>query len=420
MYSIIKGFTMSNTHILAEKELNYIETLYLYCNLEDFIEYESKALDWLIGTVNNHTNRIVTKKDIDNLYANERYDMMVEYIEDNILYSANSLGFSNGREWYDLGYCRIGIMDYDLAKRSNQFNVEIQYYQSHMFSLGAKLEGLLLPFDGSFNQYHIKRIDLTKVVKTKYDYLTNHSFISSYRSISRFGNDFKTETVYLGKRKNGNVFRMYNKTIELQTDTKEHPIDYKKIEIFSKYFGDIEDLYTFELELHRKYLKSNFDIDRLSDLEKVYRVYSEVVGKIKIYEDNDYNRKMVSQKNHGRIKEFFVFTDYIEYKRVEKKKYKPSKEYLIDRIVKNINAYEKSLSVKMEEYEKIILVDSIVTSIFGNKEISIEINDSADVVEYKQFMKKIEIIRSNQDNSLFIEAKKAFSPVYAQNPKDLF
>jgi len=411
---------MSNTHILAEKELNYIETLYLYCNLEDFIEYESKALDWLIGTVNNHTNRIVTKKDIDNLYGNERYDMMVEYIEDNILYSANSLGFSNGREWYDLGYCRIGIMDYDLAKRSNQFNVEIQYYQSHMFSLGAKLEGLLLPFDGSFNQYHIKRIDLTKVVKTKYDYLTNHSFISSYRSISRFGNDFKTETVYLGKRKNGNVFRMYNKTIELQTDTKEHPIDYKKIEIFSKYFGDIEDLYTFELELHRKYLKSNFDIDRLSDLEKVYRVYSEVVGKIKIYEDNDYNRKMVSQKNHGRIKEFFVFTDYIEYKRVEKKKYKPSKEYLIDRIVKNINAYEKSLSVKMEEYEKIILVDSIVTSIFGNKEISIEISDSADVVEYKQFMKKIEIIRSNQDNSLFIEAKKAFSPVYAQNPKDLF
>jgi len=411
---------MSNTHILAEKELNYIETLYLYCNLEDFIEYESKALDWLIGTVNNHTNRIVTKKDIDNLYGNERYDMMVEYIEDNILYSANSLGFSNGREWYDLGYCRIGIMDYDLAKRSNQFNVEIQYYQSHMFSLGAKLEGLLLPFDGSFNQYHIKRIDLTKVVKTKYDYLTNHSFISSYRSISRFGNDFKTETVYLGKRKNGNVFRMYNKTIELQTDTKEHPIDYKKIEIFSKYFGDIEDLYTFELELHRKYLKSNFDIDRLSDLEKVYRVYSEVVGKIKIYEDNDYNRKMVSQKNHGRIKEFFVFTDYIEYKRVEKKKYKPSKEYLIDRIVKNINAYEKSLSVKMEEYEKIILVDSIVTSIFGNKEISIEISDSADVVEYKQFMKKIEITRSNQDNSLFIEAKKAFSPVYAQNPKDLF
>ena len=411
---------MLDTHILSEKELNYIETLYLYCNLEDFIEYESKALDWLIGTVNNYTNKIVTKKDIDNLYANERYDMMVEYIEDNILYSANSLGFSNGREWYDLGYCRIGIMDYDLAKRSNQFNVEIQYYQSHMFSLGAKLEGLLLPFDGSFNQYHIKRIDLTKVVKTKYDYLTNHSFISPYRSISRFGNDFKTETVYLGKRKNGNVFRMYDKTIELQTDTKEHPIDYKKIEMFSKYFGDIEDLYTFELELHRKYLKSNFDIDRLSDLDKVYRVYSEVVGKIKIYEDNDYNRGLVINNHRDRIKNVFVFTDYIEYKRIDKKKYKPSKEYLIDRIVKNINAYEKSLSVKMEEYEKIILVDSIVTSIFGNKEISIEINDSADVVEYKQFMKKIEIIRSNQDNSLFIEAKKAFSPVYAQNPKDLF
>ena len=417
---------MSDTHILSEKELNYIETLYLYANLQDFVssgireKYNdnwSKHWSFFIEELGGFDKFELA---VSNSVDSDCYEFMYDYYYDTLLSQSDFLGFSNGRYWYDLKYCRIGIMDYDLAKKSNQFNVEIQYYQSHMFILGSRLSGLKLPFDGTLNQYHIKRIDLTKVVKTNHDYLTNYSFISPYRSIARFGNDCKTETVYLGTRKNGNVFRMYNKTIELQVDTKEHPIDYKKIEMFSKYFGNIENLYTFELELHRKYLKSSFEIDTLSDLDKIYKVYSEIVGKIKIYEDNDYNRNLIKNNHRDRIKKIYTFTEYIEYKRVAKKKYKPSESYLIDGIVKNINAYEKSLSVKMKEYEKINLIDKIVTSIFDSKDISIEINDDEDIIEYREFLDKVKKIRANQSDGLFKEANKAFSPIYAQNPKDLF
>lgn len=411
---------MADMHIVTEKELNYIETLYLYARLEDFIDYKSTALDYLLGEVNSYTNRKVIRKDILDMYASERYSLMMEYVYDNILCISTFLGVSHGREWYDLGYCRIGIMEYDVAKKSNQFNVEIQYAQSHMFSLGSKLDGLRLPFDGDISQYHIKRIDLTKIVKTKIDYLTNYSYISPYRSIARFGNDVETETVYLGKRSNGNVFRMYNKTIELQIDNNQHPVDYVKIELFSEYFGDIENLYTFELELHRKYLKAQFGINTLADLDKIYQVYSEIVGKIKIYEDNDLNRKLIAQKNYSRVKNTCIFTEYKEYKRISKKRYEPSENYLIEKIVRAVQRYEKSLSKELEEHEKLILADKVLTAMFGNKDISIELNDSEYVQEYNGLMDKIELLRTSQDNYLFKEANKAFAPIFNQDVDKLF
>jgi len=76
------------------------------------------------------------------------------------IYSAEYIGEAKGRMWYRTENYRIGIMDYDLAKRANQFNVEIQYEQSHMFSLEPNLKGLDLPFDGELNQYHIKSCKL--------------------------------------------------------------------------------------------------------------------------------------------------------------------------------------------------------------------------------------------------------------------
>lgn len=384
--------------IITQKELNYIETLYLYCNLQDFI-----------STINFNSIGEVSTDDIQSTVV---YRHVLAYYYDTLLSSAEYLGESSGRMWYKLPNYRIGIMDCDLAKRANQFNVEIQYEQSHMFSLEPMLKGLDLPFGDELHKYHIRRVDVTQIVKTPKDYLTNHSFISSYRTEARIKRNDITETMYLGNRKNGNVFRMYNKTIELMTDNKEHPIDHKKIELFSSYFGDIENLYTFELELHRKYIKKAFGIDTLADLEKIYKVYSEMVGKIKIYKDTDENKKHVDTKHYDRIKEVYIFTEYKEFKRVTQKRYKPSKYYAVNKAVNAIEGYERSMGI-LSEAEKILMVDEIASRLFGNRDIEINIGSSS----YDEMREKHESLRDNQSNDLEKQAYKAFRTVaYNPNP----
>ncbi len=384
--------------IITQKELNYIETLYLYCNLEDFctgITYPSAY----------------TTIPLEDIGASTKYKKTLEYYYDTLLSSAEYLGESHGRMWYKMPNYRLGIMEWETAKKSNQFNVEIQYEQSHMFSLEPNLKGLELPFDGNLNQYHIKRVDVSQVVKTKEDYLTNKKYISPYRVEDRITKNGKVETVYLGHRKNGNVFRMYNKTIELLTDNKDHPIDYKKIELFSSYFGGIEDLYTFELELHRKYIKKTFGIDTLDDLKKIYKVYHEMVGKIGIYEDNDKNRRLALSKNHKKIKCLY-FTEYKEFKRVLQKRYKPSKYYAIDKAVHAVEGYERAKG-NLTEAEKILIIDEISNKILGK---DIEINIIGDTDEEK-LNQKIETIRDNQSDELGKEAYKAFRKVaFNKNP----
>jgi len=338
---------------------------------------------------------------------------MMSYIYDTMLHDVEYLGDSSGRMWYKFDNYRLGIMDFDKAKKSNQFNIEIQYTQSHMFKLGKRLDGLDLPFDGDFNQYHIKRIDVSQIVKTPHDYLTNHNFISPYRTIDRISNSGITETVYLGHRKNGNVFRMYNKTIELKVDTKEKPMNYEKIAMFTEYFGDIEDLYTFELELHRRYIKPTFGIDTLADLEKVYSSYHEIVGKIKIYEDNDQNKKNVKLKNHARI-DTMQFTEYKEFQRLTKKRYKPSKEHLINRAVEMYGRFSDSLKGEITESDKLFIVDQITSRIIG-KSYSYEITESEETEKFNNMLERIEKERFYQDNALEKEALRAFKKV-AHNP----
>jgi hypothetical protein len=367
--------------IITEKTLNYIETLYTYANLQDFAN--------------------------SSLHPTQGYREVLRAYFDANLEQSKFLGTSHGRDWYQLPNYRIGIMDYDKAEIANQFNVEIQYTQSHMFSLDAGLKGLELPFGCTFAEYSIKRIDITQIVKTPNDYLTNHAYLSPYRTVARFSTAKETETVYLGHRKSGNVFRMYNKSIELNKNTKDHPIDYKKIELFSKYFGDIEDLYTFELELHRKYLKPTFDIDTLADLDKVYKAHKEIVGKIRIYEDNDHNRKLIETNNRSRI-ESLCFVEYKEFQRVQKKTYKPSVDYMIDKTIRNFESYEKSLSQPLTFANKLFVADRIITGLFGDKDVTLEIEESDYILENNILKDKISLLRDNQDDVLFREATEAF------------
>lgn len=393
--------------IITQKELNYIETLYVYANLESFITKKYTSKDFMLHDI--------SKEALEDIYNEDKYNLMMSYVYDSMLCNAEYLGYIKGRSWYKMENYRIGFMGYWEAKKANQFNIEIQYTQKHLFGLKPNPKGLNLPFDGDFSQYHIKRIDVTQIVKTPNDYLSSFSFISPYRAMNRFTKSTKTETVYLGHRKNGNVFRMYDKTVELKTDNKDHPIDYGKIDLLGRYFGDIENLYTFELELHRKYLKPAFGIDTLADLDKVYKAYNEIVGKIRIYKDNDENKKHILLKNYERIKEAFCFTEYKEFKRLntrEKKGY--SEKYFVDRVSKMMVRYEDSKEKPMSYGEKISLVDKIVSSIFEDNDISIELYDSEIKKSKNLFRAKVDKFREFND-MLDSEAYNAFRRV-AHNP----
>jgi len=407
---------MSDKIMIAEKELNYIETLYLYCNIEDFVKGEY-TLSEFEGFYPSFCGSYIANGCVDldgekfEFDGSPSYNYMLRYIDSTIFSSSEELGSDrNGYYWYRTANYRIGIMGYERAKRSNQFNCIIQYEQSYMFSLNRELEGIDLPFGGTRKDYHIKRIDITKIFKSDINYTIGYNYISPYRNVN--GHNRSDNTVYLGNRKNGNVFRMYPKSIELK-ETE----NYNKIELLSNYFGDIEDLYTFELELHRKYLKGTLAIETLDDLEKVYEAYGNIVGSIRIYEDNDRNKSFLKRNKRERIKAVRI-TEFKEYERVQRKRYKASSKYAIDKILNTYTKYSdgvmKFRKKQLTLGEKYDFVEDLAMQILG-KNITIEISESDEELQVNELYNKIDVIRANQSNDLEIEAKKAFRKV-AFNP----
>ncbi|CAA6799786.1 MAG: Unknown protein [uncultured Sulfurovum sp.] len=423
---------MADTQIITKQELNYVETLYLQCNLEDFISKDMTHNNWLAGMENNDGKEL-TFKDVEKFDNRDKYHIMLAYFNDAILPNGGEyLNEASGRMWFKFPDYRVGIMNHDKAKKANQYNAVIQYEWEHLYSLDPRLCGLELPFGGTRDKYQFKRIDITKMFKSEYDYLTNKGFISTYRRISTQGTNERTETVYLGNRKNGNVYRMYSKTIELKTDTEKHPINHRKIELLSKYFGDIENLYTFELELHRSYLKEQLEITTLDQLEQVYQAYGSIAGRVRIYEDDDHNKDLISSKHHSRI-EAYTITPYVEYKKVYRAKYKPSSGYMYDSINKKLDRYEEQMG-ELSEFE---LIEGLIESRYA-KIVDISISDIEPTIaplaydkdvpmseqygkeRYKEMIEKLDRMRDNEDNSIYREAKEAFRPYAFNNPNDIF
>jgi len=387
---------MADTAIITKKELNYVETLYLYANLNEFIN----------------------PSEYPNIDGYGSYIIMMKWIYDNLLHSAELLSTTPTKTIYKLPNYRLVITDYATAKRSNTFNAEIQYTQAHMFDVRDDITKLDLPFGGTHEQYHIKRIDICKVAKHEEDYLSNKGFISTYKTIDRKGSGTKTETVYLGHRNNGNVLRMYNKTVELLTNTPKHPISYPKIALFSSYFGDIENLYTYELELHRKVLKANLGIDTLAQIDKAKIVYNSVVGKVRIYDDNEHNRKLIKQKNRGLI-EAHTITEYKEYKRETVEKYTPSLEYLKRSVNKQITNYIVSMKLPKTDEERMRIYNYIMADQMTTKgyDMVIEYIQTDDSYEYEKMEQKHERIRDGNDE-LQSEAIRAFGAIKAVHKQD--
>lgn len=369
---------MTDKKMITQKELNYIETLYLYCNLQDFANSDD--------------------------HPTLKYFNVRSWLENVLLFDCKHTSDANGRKWYKCPNYNIGIMDYNIAKSSNQFNILIQYNQKHMFTLRSDLSDLDLPFgnEDDLGKYHINRIDITKIAKQKLDFTKRYDFISSFRTKSNYRG-----TIYLGNRENGNVFRMYNKTKELQSTENGKKIDSKKIELLSEYFGDIENLYTYELELRRSHLKENLGIETLLDLDKVFDVYKNTVGSIRIFKDNDSNRRKLDNKHHNRIFAWKI-TDYVEYERVSKKRYKTSFDYAGQSVLKTIDNHIDSMGEKRTNDEYLKFVNYIFSERIDliDESMIIGIEDTVYSDDMAQMTAKHIDMRDNQSNELELEAER--------------
>lgn len=374
-----------DTVIIPEQERNYIDTLYLSTNLQDHYPEEIMGAE---------------------IAEHLRYQIQRRSFEGLRLHGAKKLADASGYEWYQLENYRVGLMEYEKAKRANLPNCVIQYSHDHIFPLDQQLDGLDLPFSQDRNLYQIKRIDITKTARLDTDYTKYYGYISPFRSDplcpARHEN-----TVYLGSRRNGNVFRMYNKTLELMQTQ-----NYEKIALYSQYFDTIKDLYTFEHELHRKYLKAELGIDTLAELDRVWTASQSITSKIRIFPITDSNQRKVKNKHYERI-EAMRLTKFVEYKRPEKKKYARSYDAMVQRMRKELSAYLKCSEGQQEQIP--LLAGKLLFDLFGDdladKEIEILITETTRTLQMQEMRKKHKLMREKQTDDLYLEAEARFGPL---------
>ena len=269
------------------------------------------------------------------------------------------IGYSKGYDWHDVGIARIGIMDYDKAIKSNTYPIVIQYNATYLMTIDLK--DLKLFFGQNLEQYIIKRIDYAYTFNIEnggFDYINDLCVSPYFRKQSLIiGSDRKIETLYLGLRRTGKVFRLYNKSKEL-TDKNNH----EKKQILFHHFGTLENLFVYEIELHRKYLRDRCGVNSLADLDKVASIVYTLFSSLQFCDDTEENRKNIINKNYERIifNKPFVnvdFSDKFEFLPV--KKYEKSKDFLITTLHGIINQYndKKGHIISSEEilallYEK--------------------------------------------------------------------
>ena len=382
---------MNNSKTILQDELltfadsrHYIETLYLQTNLHSHIK----------GELSNDKKHLIA--------LNQFYDDKLVYGE--------YIGNSSNRNWYRFDNYRVGVItDYDKAIKSNWYTVLIQYEQSHMWTLKGDLKGLDLPLTTDRSLYKIQRADTTLIYKSDIDYLNGYGIISKYRKQHTIDKNGVIETKYLGTRSGGNMVRWYNKTNELkQTE------NYKKIELLSKYFGDIENLYTIELEMSRDYLVRTMNIDTLEDIEKLKEAYKNIIGGMRVYELSIKNEELLKGRHSDRITAK-RFSEWVEYERVEKKRYKPSKEYLTDRMASSTKKYLESMGIEKEDCNKVALsiANNYITKMGmgGADDLVISYEPSMLSDEIEEMKEKHERLRDCGNDLLIFEAQKAFKPL---------
>lgn len=179
----------------------------------------------------------------------------------------------------------------------------------------------------------------------------------------------------------------------------------------SAYFGDIENLWTYELELHRGYLRDSLGITTLSQLDQVYAANSNIVGKIRFFKATDRNKKLLEQKHPERIK-CLVLTDFEEYERLETRNYTPSFDYLIKRMKKDALAYVDSMKIGRNNDSFMPILNTLMSELLNidNKDIVMTFEDTPLSDGMAQMTAKHQAMRDNQSNDLENEARRTFNP----------
>ncbi|MCB5268138.1 MAG: replication initiation factor domain-containing protein [Candidatus Cloacimonetes bacterium] len=307
-------------------------------------------------------------KHLDTLYLYRECKQRETYyvlLNDLILQDHTVLGEASGRQWIDIGYCRIGVMEWEKSLRSNQYPFLIQYDWEYLYNATLNKDidmiDFRLPLSGDRKDYKVARVDFAI---TRNDKKILVDAITPFRSRAVFEKGGDVETVYFGKRSNGAVFRVYDKTKEMKV--KE---SFLKMDYLGKYFGSIENLVVFEYEMQRKmFLKKidNFQ-DNLDGLVQIYGLYQLLIGSIRFFENTDSNMNAYRNRNYDLIEysysisEFSEMLDYYEGVSIKKPAVNktPSFDYLVQSIQKKIFSYSQSRT-DIDIYE---IIDRIVISV---------------------------------------------------------
>lgn len=294
---------------------------------------------------------------IDTLYLSYNCDFEA-YLEALDIIADKPLAYyRDGRHFYDFGYARVGHLDWEICQKSNNYPFVVEYnfeylYQTDLLSDWKQIE---LPFgDCFFEQYLIKRIDYNITFQEKDCELLQKIFVSPYfqKPWLSLDGSYNTETVNLGYRKTGKGFRLYNKTKEL-SDKK----NFIKCDMLRNTFGSLDNLYSLEVEILRKYILSRTDSKgRLCDFEAVVELAKHLLGSIKYCDWTEKNLKLMRSKNYNKITFDYIekYVGDIEFKSV--KKYQKSTDGLlkvVDNLISQFNAYDGS-NLSFDDLAKLV------------------------------------------------------------------
>lgn len=299
---------------------------------------------------------------IDTLYLSYNCDFEA-YLEALEIIADKDLAFyRDGRHFYDFGYARVGHLDWEICQKSNNYPFVVEYnfeylYQTDLLSDWQQIElpfGDILFDDCLFEDYLIKRIDYNITFQMEDCELLQKIFVSPYfqKPWLSLDGSYNTETVNLGYRKTGKGFRLYNKTKEL-SDKK----NFIKCDMLRNTFGSLDNLYSLEVEILRKYILQRTDCKgRLCDFEKVVELAKHLLGSIKYCDWTEKNLKLMRSKNYNKITFDFIakYVGDIEFTPV--KKYTKTTDGLlkvVDNLIAQFNSYDGS-NLSFDDLAKLV------------------------------------------------------------------
>ena len=349
---------------------------------------------------------------IDSLYVYGTKDITEEFyynfVEQGLVVRS---GFADGYEWFQeiSTKNRIGICTKEQAIKMSSYPVVIQYSKHSSHSHDFRTYGSVR----NYTDLKVKRLDVAITFQDK-EYSIFPNVISPFTKKNIiFGAEDAIETIYLGARATGKQIRHYNKTKELQ-DTK----NYSDMDYYANIFdGSIDGLYTIESELHRKHIMAKFGDVTLDSLANLINYSLSIINLCVFFPTSENNIINYRNNNYddieGRITHYSEDVNYVKtFVEVSKA---PSFQNLTTSITRSIDNYIKAVygtlgdNSSLEHFYIKLIHSLLERKHYQIDEIEIDIESCETLVDYKNLMKKVQLLRDNQDNSLEIEFKHYFS-----------